>query len=254
MSTNEQDGSRPTVVLVHGAFADGSSWNEVIERLQAEGVQSTAPPNPLRGISIDSAYINSFLDQIPGPVLAVGHSYGGAVITNAATNANNVVGLVYVAAFAPDEGETLGAIASNSRDSVVLPALVELQYPTGEGQETAVEFTIDPEKFHEVFAFDLSVEQTALMAATQRPLAESVFSEPNGEPAWKKLPSWAVVSSGDKVVGTDAVRSMAERAGATITEAEGSHVIMISQPQVVTDAILTALAEVSHREAGALNR
>jgi pimeloyl-ACP methyl ester carboxylesterase len=245
MSMNPQDGSQPTVVLVHGAFADGSSWNEVIKRLQAQGVQVTAPANPLRGISIDSAYIGSFLEQIPGPVLAVAHSYGGAVITNAATNANNVVGLVYVAAFAPDEGEPLGAIASNSKDSEVVPALIPLQYPTGEGQEeTATEFTIDPEKFHEVFAFDLSVEQSALMATTQRPLVESVFSEPTGVPAWKKLPSWAVVSSGDKVVGTDAVRSMAERAGATITEAEGSHVIMISQPRLVTDVILRALEEV----------
>src|ERR671912_1317049 len=248
MSTNPQDGSRPTVVLVHGAWADGSSWNEVIKRLQAEGVQVTAPANPLRGISIDSAYINSLLGQVPGPVLAVAHSYGGAVITNAATNAHNVVGLVYVAAFAPDEGETVGDIASNSTDSVVLPALVELQYPTGEGQETATEFTIDPEKFHEVFAFDLNVEQTALMAATQRPLAESVFSEPTGVPAWKKLPSWAVVSSGDKVVGTGAVRSMAERAGATITEAEGSHVIMMSRPQVVAETILSALAEAAQNE------
>ena len=245
MSTNPQDGSQPTVVLVHGAFADGSSWNEVVERLQAEGVQVTAPANPLRGISIDSAYIGSLLDQIPGPVLAVAHSYGGAVITNAATNANNVVGLVYVAAFAPDEGEPLGAIASNSKDSVVFPTLIPLQYPTGEGQEeTAAEVTIDPERFHEVFAFDLSEEQSALMAATQRPLSELVFSEPTGVPAWKKLPSWAVVSTGDKVVGTDAVRSMAERAGATITEAEGSHVIMVSQPQVVTDLILRTLEEV----------
>jgi pimeloyl-ACP methyl ester carboxylesterase len=245
MSINPQDGSRPTVVLVHGAFADGSSWNGVIERLQAEGIQVTAPANPLRGISIDSAYINSFLDQVPGPVIAVAHSYGGAVITNAATKAENVVGLVYVAAFAPDEGEPLGAIASNSKDSVVFPTLIPLQYPTGEGQETATEFTIDPEKFHEVFAFDLSGEQTALMAATQRPLSELAFSEPTGIPAWKNLPSWAVVSTGDKVVGTDAVRSMAERAGATITEVEGSHVIMMSQPQVVAEAILSALAAVS---------
>src|ERR671910_662946 len=245
ISENPQEGCRPTVVLVHGAFADGSSWNGVIERLQAEGIRVTAPANPLRGISIDSAYINSFLEQIEGPVLAVAHSYGGAVITNSATNANNVVGLVYVAAFAPDEGEPLGAIASNSKDSVVVPTLIPLQYPTGEGQETAVELTIDPERFHEVFSFDLSVEQSALMAATQRPLAESVFSEPTGVPAWKRLPSWAVVASGDKVVGTDAVRSMAERAGAQITEVEGSHVIMISQPQVVVDVILTALAAVS---------
>jgi pimeloyl-ACP methyl ester carboxylesterase len=245
MSINPQDGSQPTVVLVHGAFADASSWNGVIERLQAEGVQVRAPANPLRGIAIDSAYINSFLEQIPGPVLVVAHSYGGAVITNAATDANNVVGLVYIAAFAPDEGEPLGAIASNSKDSVVFPTLMPLQYPTGEGQETAAELTIDPERFHEVFAFDLSVEQTALMAATQRPLSELAFSEPTGVPAWKKLPSWAVVATGDKVVGTDAVRAMAEHAGATITEVEGSHVIMISKPQVVVDVIQTALAAVS---------
>jgi pimeloyl-ACP methyl ester carboxylesterase len=189
MSTNPQDGSRPTVVLVHGAFADSSGWNDVVERLQAEGVQVTAPPNPLRGISIDSAYIASFLNQISGPVLAVGHSYGGAVITNAATNANNVVGLVYVAAFAPEEGETLADIESGSRDSVLITALMQLQYPTGEGQETAVEFAIDPEKFHDAFAADLPAEQTAVMAATQRPVAELAFSTPTGAPAWKNLPS-----------------------------------------------------------------
>jgi pimeloyl-ACP methyl ester carboxylesterase len=245
MSTNPQDGvAQPTVVLVHGAFADGSSWNRVIERLQAEGVQATAPANPLRGISIDSAYIASLLEQIPGPVLAVGHSYGGAVITNAATNANNVVGLVYVAAFAPDEGERLGEIESDSKDSVLNTALMPLQYPTGQDTETAVEFAMDPEKFHDAFAADLPAEQTAVAAATQRPVAELAFSEPSGKPAWKNLPSWAVVATSDKAAGTDVVRSMAERAGATITEVEGSHVIMISQPQVVTDVILRALKDV----------
>jgi pimeloyl-ACP methyl ester carboxylesterase len=246
MSMNPQDGSRPTVVLVHGAFADASSWNGVVERLQAEGIQVTAPANPLRGISIDSAYIASLLDQIPGPVPAVGHSYGGAVITNAATNANNVVGLVYVSAFAPDEGERL--IENDSKDSVLNTALMPLQYPTGQGQETAVEFAIDPEKFHDAFAADLPAEQTAVMAATQRPVAELAFSEPNGEPAWKNLPSWAVVASGDKAAGSDVVRSMAERAGATITEADGSHVIMMSQPQVVAEAILNALAAAPQKE------
>jgi pimeloyl-ACP methyl ester carboxylesterase len=247
MSANPQDGAaRPTVVLVHGAFADGSSWNGVIERLQAEGVQVTAPAIPLRGISIDSAYLGSLLEQIPGPVLAVGHSYGGAVITNAATNANNVIGLVYVCAFAPDEGEPLGAIASDSKDSVLSTAQVPLQYPTGRGQETAVEFAVDPAKFHDVFAADLPAEQSAVMAATQRPIAELAFSEPNGEPAWKKLPSWAVVAKGDRAAGADVVRSMAKRAGATITEADGSHVIMVSQPQVVADVILTAVAAAPH--------
>ena len=233
-----------TVVLVHGAFADASSWNGVIEQLLAGGIQVTAPPNPLRGISIDSAYIASLLDQIPGPVLAVGHSYGGAVISNAATRANNVVGLVYVAAFAPDEGERLIEIESDSKDSVLNSALVPLQYPTGQGSETAVEFAIDPAQFHDAFAADLPAEQTAVMAATQRPIAELAFPEPSGEPAWKNLPSWAVVATGDKAAGSDVVRSMAERAGATITEVEGSHVIMMSQPQEVTDVILRALKDV----------
>jgi pimeloyl-ACP methyl ester carboxylesterase len=246
MSTNVPNenptSSQPTVVLVHGAFADASSWNGVVELLQAQGIQVTAPANPLRGISIDSAYIASLINQIPGPVLAVGHSYGGAVITNAATNAKNVAGLVYVAAFAPDERERLGEIEGGSKDSVLNAALVPLQYPTGQG--TATEFAINPAKFREAFAADLPAEQTAWMAATQRPVAESAFAEPNGAPAWKTLPSWAVVATGDKAAGSDVVRSMAQRAKATITEVEGSHVIMISQPQAVTDVILTALTAV----------
>ena len=237
-----------TVVLVHGAFADASSWTGVIERLQKEGVQVTAPANPLRGLSIDSAYLASFLNQISGPVLAVGHSYGGAVITNAATKARNVVGLVYVAAFAPDEGERLGDVESTSKDSVLSAALVPLRYPTGQGMETAVEFAINPAHFHDAFAADLPAEQTAVMAATQRPVAELACSEPAGVPAWKTLPSWAVVATGDKAAGSDVIRAMARRAGATITEVEGSHVIMISQPQVVTNVILSAIAAVG--EAG----
>jgi pimeloyl-ACP methyl ester carboxylesterase len=232
----------PTVVLVHGAFADASSWNGVIERLQAGGVRVTAPANPLRGISHDSAYTASLFEQTPGPVLAVGHSYGGAVITNAASRAENVVGLVFVAAFAPDEGEALGEVEAGSKDSVLNSALVPLKYPSGDG--TAVEFAIHPDKIHEAFAADLPPEQTALMAATQRPVAEAAFSEPSGPPAWKRLPSWTVVATGDKAAGTDVIRSQADRAGATITEVEGSHVIMISQPQAVTDVIVEALAAV----------
>ena len=238
-----------TVVLVHGAFADASSWNGVIERLQKAGVQVTAPANPLRGIAIDSAYISSFLNQISGPVLAVGHSYGGAVISNAAAKAKNVVGLVYVAAFATDEGERLGDVENGSKDSVLNAALVTLNYPTGQGAQTAVEFAINPARFHEAFAADLPTAQTALMAATQRPIAELAFSEPAGAPAWKTLPSWAVVASGDKAAGADVIRAMARRAGATITEVEGSHVIMISQPQVVTDVILSAIAAVGSASA-----
>ncbi len=233
----------PTVVLVHGAFADASSWNGVIELLQAKGINVTAPANPLRGIAIDSAYIAGVLDRTPGPVLAVGHSYGGAVITNAATNANNVHGLVYVAAFAPDEGEVLGQLTAGSKDSVLNTALVPLHYPSPDGR-TLVELAIDPAKFRDAFAADLPAAQTAVMAATQRPVAEAAFSEPTGAPAWKRLPSWAVVGSSDTAAGADIVRSMAERAGATITEIEASHVVMVSQPQPVTDVILDALTAV----------
>jgi pimeloyl-ACP methyl ester carboxylesterase len=231
-----------TVVLVHGAFADASSWSGVIQRLLAAGIQVTAPANPLRGISIDSAYVASVIEQIPGPVLAVGHSYGGAVISNAASIAKNVVGLVYVAAFAPDEGERLGEVTATSKDSVLNTALMPRHYPTGNGAKTAVEFAIDPAKIHDAFAADLPADLAAIVGATQPPVAELAFSEANGRPAWKTLPSWAVVATGDKAAGTDVVRSMAQRAGATITELVGSHVIMVSQPQAVTDVILGAVA------------
>jgi pimeloyl-ACP methyl ester carboxylesterase len=251
MSSATSSSSPVTVVLVHGAFADASGWSGVVERLQAAGLRVMAPANPLRGINVDSAYVASFLNQIPGPVLAVGHSYGGAVISNAATNAANVVGLVFVAAFAPEEGERLADVEGGSRDSVLTAALAPLQYPKGDGAETAVEFVIDPAKFRDAFAADLPPELSAVMAATQRPVAESAFSQPSGPPAWKSRPSWAVVATGDKAAGADVVRSMAQRAGATITEAEGSHVIMVSQPETVANVILTAAAAVDRPAAAA---
>ena len=191
-------------------------------------------------MTADSAYLASLLGQIDGPVLLAGHSYGGAVITNAAASAPNVLGLVFVAAFAPDEGETPGRGEPGSKDSVLNAALVQYNYPAGPAGETAVEFGINPALLREAFAADLPEEQTALMAATQRPIAAAAFSDASGPPAWKKLPSWAVVATGDKAAGADVVRSMAQRAGADIVEVEGSHVIMISQPQAVTDHILKA--------------
>jgi pimeloyl-ACP methyl ester carboxylesterase len=244
--TDQNSASGPvTVVLVHGAFADGSSWSGVIGHLQTAGVQVRAVANPLRGIAADSAYVASVFSQIPGPVLAVGHSYGGAIITNAAMNAGNVVGLVYVAAFAPDEGETLGGIAAGSTDSVLNAAIRPSNYPLGSGPETAVELSIDPASFHDAFAGDLPEKDAAILCAAQRPVAAGSFDETNGPAAWKKLPSWAVVATGDKAAGADVVRSMAQRAKADITEVEGSHVIMISQPQAVTDTIMKALQAVA---------
>jgi pimeloyl-ACP methyl ester carboxylesterase len=240
---SETTTSPPTVVLVHGAFADSSSWAGVIERLHAKGVPVVAAANPLRGISADSAYVAGVFAQVPGPVLAVGHSYGGAVISNAATGAQNVVGLVFVAAFAPDEGEQLIEITGSSKDSVLATALVPRQYPTGSG--TGTEFLIDPAKARDAFAGDLTDVQAALIGTIQRPVADLAFGEPSGPPAWKTLPSWAVVATRDRAAGTDVVRAHAARAGAAITEVDGSHVIMISQPDVVTGVIEAAIAKLS---------
>lgn len=232
--------AKPTIVLVHGAFADASGWNGVVERLEHKGYTVVAPANPLRGISYDSAYIKSFLSQVSGPILLVGHSYGGAVITNAAYGAKNVIGLVYVSGFAPDKGERLSDVEAGSKDSVLNTALQPLNYPVGRGSKTEVEYTIKPSLFHSVFAADLSTQQSALMAATQRPAAAAAFNERSGPPAWKKLPSWAVIATGDKAAGSDVLLTMAHRAHAKITELKGSHVIMISQPTAVANVIISA--------------
>ena len=232
--------TEPTIVLVHGAFADGSSWNGVIQLLQQQGYTVVAPANPLRGLAADSAYLSSVLAQIEGPALLVGHSYGGAVITDAATGAGNVSGLVYVAAFSPDTDERLGDIAAGSKDSLLGTAQVQRDYPAGSSGEIAAELLVDPARFHEVFAADLPAEQAAVLAATQRPVAAAAFSDPCGPPAWKSLRSWAVVATADKAAGTDIVRSMAQRAGAETVEINGSHVIMVSHPEAVADVIVTA--------------
>jgi len=231
-----------TVVLVHGAFADSSSWAGVIERLQAKGTKVIAAANPLRGLKSDSAYLGALIDEIPGPVLADAHSYGGAVISNAATGKSNVVGLVFVAAFAPDEGEVLLEVTGTSKDSVLGTALVPHQYAFDGG--TWAEFTIDPAKARDAFAADLPDAQANVIGAVQRPTSALAFTDPSGPPAWKSLPSWAVVATSDRAAGTDLVRAHAERAGADITEVAGSHVIMISQPQAVVDVIESAIAKV----------
>jgi pimeloyl-ACP methyl ester carboxylesterase len=231
-----------TVVLVHGAFADASSWAGVIPILQAAGIAVLAPPNPLRGIAHDAAYIANFINQLPGPVLLVAHSYGGAVITNAASRAKNVRGLVYVCAFIPDEGETLQTLAAQATDSKVLPALRPMPYPTTAPAAPDSEFTIDPAMFHEVFCADLPAAQAAIMAVSQRPLAGISFAETTRQPAWKTLPTWAIISPHDIVIGPSGERAMAERAGAAITMIDGSHVVMLSQPQAVADVIRTAVA------------
>jgi pimeloyl-ACP methyl ester carboxylesterase len=232
-----------TVVLVHGAFADAGSWVPVIQRLLAAGVPVRAPAVPLRGLQSDSAYIASVIAQIPGPVLAVGHSYGGAVICNAATVATNVKGLVLVSGFAPEENESLSEVEGTSRDSALGPALVQAQFPTGSA-ETAVELYVDPTKFRAVFAADLPEDQANAFGASQRPIAASAFDDVSGPVAWKHLPTWSVVATGDKAAGSDVLLSMARRANAEILELEGSHLVMVSQPEPVTDVILSALEQI----------
>ncbi|MCU1420925.1 MAG: Alpha/beta hydrolase [Microbacteriaceae bacterium] len=234
----------PTVVLVHGAFADGGSWAGVTELLLAAGVKVLTPAVGLRGIAVDSAYIASVFAQVEGPVIAVGHSYGGAIISNAATSSPNVVGLVFVSGFAPEENEKLSDVEGTSRDSALGPALVQRQYPLDDGT-TAVELYVDTEKFPAVFAADLPQTQAAVLGASQRPVAAAAFDEPNGVPAWKTLPSWAAVATGDKAAGADVTLMMAKRANAQIVELDGSHLIMVSQPRAVTDVILAAVAGVS---------
>jgi pimeloyl-ACP methyl ester carboxylesterase len=234
---------RPTIVIVHGAFADASSWNNVTGRLQQQAYEVVAPPNPLRGVRFDSAYLAGFIDQIHGPVLLVAHSYGGAVTSNAAAKAANVIGLVYVAALIPEEGERLADV--HSKDSILNPVLIERQYPTGLDGKTAPEYTIDPAHFRSAFAADVPEERTRLMAAGQRPIAADAFADASGPVAWKTLPSWAIVATEDVGAGADIVRSMAARAGAQITELRGSHAIMISQPEAVTAVIVEAAAVAS---------
>jgi pimeloyl-ACP methyl ester carboxylesterase len=229
-----------TIVLVHGAFADASSWNGVIERLQKEGHTVVAPANPLRGLAYDTAYIASVVDQIDGPVLLVGHSYAGAIISNVVGKARKVLGFVFVAAFAPDDGEWLADVTARSQDAILGTALLQRRYPAGADGDAGVEFVVNPARFHEIFAGDIPAERAAVLAATQRPVAQSVFSEKAGPPAWKTVPSWAVVATDDKAAGSDLVRTMAQRAGAKIIELEGSHLIMVSKPDAVTEVILEA--------------
>jgi len=241
--TDPSSGS-PTVVLIHGAFADAGSWAGVVQLLLASEVKVQALAIPMRGLATDSAYVASAISQIEGPVLAVGHSYGGAVISNACTNAANVVGLVFVNGFATERDEVLSAVEGTSRDSALGPALVTKEYPTGSGDETAVELYVNPANFNDIFGGDLPAAQASVLGASQRPIAAAAFDEKSGEPAWKRLPSWAVVATGDKAAGTDITRSQAKRAGADIIEVEGSHLIMVSKPQIVTDHILKALRSV----------
>jgi pimeloyl-ACP methyl ester carboxylesterase len=229
-------GERPTIVLVHGAFADASGWDAVTERLQDRGFTVLAPANPLRGLSGDAAYISSILDTIPGPVVLVAHSYGGMVITNAATGHPNVKALVYVAAFAPDAGDTLqGLVAMNPGSQLGPDTLVFRPHPGG------VDGYVNPDFFRAIFAADVSRDKAGVMAASQRPGDLTTLTDVSGEPAWATIPSWYLVASQDQLIPPATQRFMAQRAGATTVEVRSSHVAMISQPAATVSLIMKAV-------------
>jgi pimeloyl-ACP methyl ester carboxylesterase len=230
----------PTALLVHGAFADAGSWSGVIAELRNHGIPVVAPPNPLRGLASDATYIASQASQIDGPVVLVGHSYGGAVISVAGT-AENVVGLVYVAAYIPEEGESLGELQGRFPLSPLVGSLQERTYPVG-GGETAVEVTIEAEAFPAVFAADVPRSVTEVLALTQRPLAASTFTETASAAAWKDKPSWALVAGADEAINPEVERFGAQRAGATVVELDGaSHAVAVSRPKDVAALIRDAV-------------
>ncbi|WP_399921793.1 alpha/beta fold hydrolase [Streptomyces kanamyceticus] len=234
----------PTAVLVHGAFADAASWNGVVAELQGHGIPVVAPPNPLRGLACDAAYIASVAAQIEGPVVLVGHSYGGALISVAGT-AENVVGLVYIAAYVPEEGESLGELQDRFPLSPLVSNLKEATYPVRDG-EPAVEVTIRAEAFPEIFAADVPADVTKVLAVTQRPLASSAFTETASAAAWKTKPSWALVAAADQAINPDVERFGAKRAGATIVELAGaSHAVAVSRPREVAELIRDAVRATS---------
>ena len=236
------NGISPTVVLVHGAFADASHWTPVIQELQTRDLPVLAPANPLRGLTHDAAYIASVVEQIDGPVLLVGHSYGGAVISVAAAAVEDVVGLVFVAAWILDEDESFADVAGSFPATPLGAALRPSAYPTEAG--TAVELTVALEHYRAAFAADLSSADTATAAVSQRPWA-NVFDDRAPAAAWRSLPAWAVVATADNAIHPAAQRHMARRAGAEVVEVEASHSVALSQPRAVSRLILGAVDQTS---------
>ena len=234
----------PTVVLVHGAFADASSYAPVIRRLLDGGVKVVAPPSANRSLSADAAYIASVVRQIEGPVLLVGHSYGGAVIT-VAGNEDNVVGLVYLAAYVLDNGESLGELQGRFAPAALAEALVYTPYPIDGSSEPGIDVSVDITRFPEIFAADVSPELTSVLAVSQRPLAAAAFGEPASAPAWANKPAWGVVASADQAINPEMQRFGYERAGASVVEIDSSHLVMHAHPADVVAVIHEALEAVT---------
>ena len=228
---------KPTIVLVHGGYADSSCWNQTIEELQHDGYTTIAGSNPLRGIPTDAPYIASLLDFINGPIVLVAHSMGGTVITNAAAGKSNVKALVYIAAFVPDVGETQADLINMFPGSEVLPVSVPVPYTKADGT-TGTDLYLSPDG-QAAFAADISREAFRVLQATQRPFDAESFIYPTQAAAWRTIPSWALVAGRDKAIPPDAERFMYQRAGARkiVEVRNSSHVAMISHPRIVADLI-----------------
>jgi pimeloyl-ACP methyl ester carboxylesterase len=235
------DGTPPTVVLVHGDFADASSWNDVLKRLQSKGFAAVAPPNLLRGPVTDAPYLASYLRSISGPIVLVAHSYGGFVATNAATGNANVKALVYIDAFAPDEGETAGGLLENQGSCVSNDGLNFVPYDGGLDLYLRWEANLTYPGYMECFANGVDPKEGAILAAGQRPAGAAQFVEPSGPPAWKTIPSWYLIGTLDNVIPRALQEKMSSRAGARITRVEAGHLTPITEPSEVTKMILSAI-------------
>lgn len=234
-------GAKPTIVMVHGAWADASGWQHEVDELVDKGYPVIAPANPLRGLSTDAAYLRSILETIPGPVVLVGHSYGGAVITNAATGLPNVEALVYIAAFVPDAHEPVAQLAQQFPGTLVTEdALDTRPYPVP-GGDVGVDLYLKAGIFHDAFAGDLPRSTTRVMQASQRPFSLAAFTEPSGEPAWKTIPSWYLLATADKTIPPAAQEFMAKRASAKIVRVRSSHVAHQSHPRATLALIENAI-------------
>ncbi|GAA2361382.1 alpha/beta hydrolase [Dactylosporangium salmoneum] len=234
---------RPTIVLVHGAFADSSGWNADIAALQRLGYPVVAAPNPVRGLTSDADYVRSILQTISGPIVLVGHSYGGAVITNAARGVPNVKALVYVGAFIPDEGESIADVPDPTTypsklgpDTTLVRPFPDPSVPGG----TNYDISIKPEDFRAVFAGDVNASTAAQMAVTQRPLSLTAQTEKSGAPAWKTVPTWDLITLDDNAIAPAGQKFMARRANAHIETVHSSHAVMVSHPDAVVRIVLDA--------------
>jgi pimeloyl-ACP methyl ester carboxylesterase len=234
-----RNGSTPTVLLIHGAFSDASIWSGVVAELQLAGIDVTAPPNPLRGLASDALYVASAVQGIDGPVLLVGHSYGGAVITVAASASGNVLGLVYVSGFALDTGESVLDVSRRFPETLLPMALRPTVVADRSGAQV-VELHIDRNAFPQVFAADLETQAALVAADMQRPILAAAFEERASAAAWRTLPSWYLLAADDRVIHPDAQRFMAQRAAAQTLEVRGSHAVAASRSVPVAAHIRSA--------------